>query len=524
MPKYAALCFLAATAAFGGAQTKPADSTGTAIVQGYVRDSTGRPVANATVSLANQERAQDVHRVGQITHTDSEGRYRFVEVRAGLYSLRAEMPGYADAMFARVNLAQNGTTKVDLVLASNNSSEILGATPTTPAPAKPITKAPEFFDEPQFTVAGVAPATNSGGHGSDTVLRATEALAKATVSLSKDTATSASARDPITEDSLRKALARESDNEDANRQLGRLLADNGRAAEGIPYLQTASHLDPADAGLHHLLGNAEETVGDPLDAVREYQRAAELDPSEANLFDWGTELLAHRALEPATEIFAKGNHLYPNSVRMLIALGVSWYARGANDQGTHYLVNASDLAPANPEPYEFLGKMQGVEISSSAPVIDRLARFAQLRPDSALANYYYAVALAKQSPEFSNGGADHSSQVDSLLEKAVHLDPTLGGAYLQLGILYSQRGDFTQAISAYKNAIEVSGDDDVLQAAHYRLGQAYLRIGEKTKAQQELQLYEQVTNKTKEDTDRARRQIQEFVISLQNKAAAPQHP
>jgi len=51
---------------------------------------------------------------------------------------------------------------------------------------KPEAPAPEFFDEPQFTVAGVTQATNSGGHGSDTVLRTTEALAKATVSLSKE--------------------------------------------------------------------------------------------------------------------------------------------------------------------------------------------------------------------------------------------------------------------------------------------------------------------------------------------------
>ena len=45
--------------------------------------------------------------------------------------------------------------------------------------------APQFYDEPQFTVAGVADATNLGGHGSDTVVRTKESLAKDTVSLSK---------------------------------------------------------------------------------------------------------------------------------------------------------------------------------------------------------------------------------------------------------------------------------------------------------------------------------------------------
>src|SRR4030095_1657558 len=43
---------------------------------------------------------------------------------------------------------------------------------------------PEFFDEPQFTVAGVSDTTNFGGQGSDTVVRTTETLAKDTLSLS----------------------------------------------------------------------------------------------------------------------------------------------------------------------------------------------------------------------------------------------------------------------------------------------------------------------------------------------------
>ena len=42
---------------------------------------------------------------------------------------------------------------------------------------------PEFFDEPQFTVAGVTDPTNLGGHGSNTVLRTKETLAKDVASL-----------------------------------------------------------------------------------------------------------------------------------------------------------------------------------------------------------------------------------------------------------------------------------------------------------------------------------------------------
>jgi tetratricopeptide (TPR) repeat protein len=193
-------------------------------------------------------------------------------------------------------------------------------------------------------------------------------------------------------------------------------------------------------------------------------------------------------------------------------------------------VSASDLDPGNATPYLFLGKMQTVETALPEASVDRLGRFAQLQPDSALANYYYAVGLWKQPARQPSGAADsdteRSARVESLLLKAIHLDPKLGAAYLQLGILYSQREDFSRAISAYQKAIEVSPElDETLEEAHYRLAQAYQRTGDKIKAKEQLQLHDELAKKTKEDRERGRREIQEFVISLQNQNSVSQpHP
>jgi tetratricopeptide (TPR) repeat protein len=115
--------------------------------------------------------------------------------------------------------------------------------------------------------------------------------------------------------------------------------------------------------------------------------------------------------------------------------------------------------------------------------------------------------------------------VESLLLKAVHLDPKLGAAYLQLGILYSQRTDFSQAIAAYRRAIEVSPElDETSEESHYRLAQAYLRSGDKTRAQEELQLHAELAKKKKQDTERERREILEFVISLRNRNSVSPQP
>ncbi|HKM48648.1 MAG TPA: tetratricopeptide repeat protein [Terriglobales bacterium] len=469
---YIAACVLAA--AFAQSQDAVRNATlGT--VQGYVRDSGGRPVANATVFLQPATGAATPSAQTQITHTDSEGTYRFAALPKGTYTLRAEMSGYDRAIVGPVSLAPKETKKIDLALVSAKASAA-------------ATQGPEYFDEPQFTVAGVTQATSAGGHGSDTVLRATEALAKATVSLSKEPAADSKLPPATTESSLLKAVA----------------------------------LSPKDAALHHQLGDVEETLGHPLEAVREYQRAAELDPSELYLFDWGTELLTHRALEPATEVFTTGNHLFPKSVRMLIGLGVAWYARGSYDRAAQFLGNASELAPEDPTPYLFIGKMQSAETVPTKESVERLARFQQYEPDNPLANYYYAVSLWKWRQSVGALDDASSAQIEALLQKAVQLDSKLGAAYLQLGILYAQRGDYTRAIPAYQKAIEVSPE---LEETHYRLAQAYLRTGDKTRAQEELEFNRQLAKKTKEDAERKRREIQQFVILLRDKNSnsQPQH-
>jgi tetratricopeptide (TPR) repeat protein len=264
-----------------------------------------------------------------------------------------------------------------------------------------------------------------------------------------------------------------------------------------------------------LLADIDERTGTPLEAVREYQRAAELDPSEPNLFDWGTELLLHRAPEPAIEVFSEGNRLFPRSVRLLVSLGVAWYAHGSYQEAARRLCEAGDLSPADSVPYLFLGKIQSAEAAPSDAVAQKLAQFARLHPENAMANYYYALSLLKRRKAPDDNSA--LPQVQSLLENAIRLDHKLGVAYLQLGILHAERNDLSGAISAYLQAIEASPR---LEEAHYRLAQAYRLTGEKSKAHAELQLYNDIAKASAGEMDRERHDIKQFVYTLRNEPAA----
>jgi tetratricopeptide (TPR) repeat protein len=272
------------------------------------------------------------------------------------------------------------------------------------------------------------------------------------------------------------------------------------------------------AEVHHLLGDAEERLGNSLEAVREYQRAAQMDPSEAYIFDWGSELLLHHAPEPALEVFTTGNRLFPRSVRMLIGLGATWFARGSYDQAVERVCEASDLSPDDSGPYLFLGRMQSAESAPSEKTVEKLHRFVMQQPESAEANYYYAVGLWKMRK--GQQDAASAEQVKSLLGKAIHLNPKYGAAYLQLGILQSEQRDYPQAIVSYQQAAQ---EDPEREEARYRLAQAYRQIGDPAKAEAELRIYDRLAKESAHRAERERREIRQFVYRLREQPPPQKH-
>ena len=106
-----------------------------------------------------------------------------------------------------------------------------------------------------------------------------------------------------------------------------------------------------------MAGELDESEGDPLAAVHQFEQAVRLDPSEENYFEWGSELLLHRAILQAQEVFQNGAKAYPKSVRMQTALGTALFAGAHYEEAAQRLCDASDLSPADIETYIFMGKI-----------------------------------------------------------------------------------------------------------------------------------------------------------------------
>jgi tetratricopeptide (TPR) repeat protein len=182
------------------------------------------------------------------------------------------------------------------------------------------------------------------------------------------------------------------------------------------------------------------------------------------------------------------------------------------------LYEASDANIHDPAPYLIMGRIVSAESTSSKILNSKLERFVAVQPRNAMARYYYALALSKTEGQSQN--LEDRKRIERLLQEAVELDPKLGSAYLQMGILRSQAQDPPGAIRAYHKAIDA---DPQLTEAHYRLAQAYRLSGETAKSQAELREYEHLSKLTADENERKRHEIRQFVYTLRTSPINSEH-
>jgi tetratricopeptide (TPR) repeat protein len=352
----------------------------------------------------------------------------------------------------------------------------------------------------------------------------------------------------LAEMQFKKAVEIEPRNFDANHNLGESYVRSGQVAKAAPFLEQAQRIDPSSydngydlalayiltgrladarqlvhdllqlkntAELHNLLGEIEEKDGNFVVAANEYEAAAHADPSESNLFDWGSELLLHRTLGPAVEVFQQASDRYPKSARLMIGLGMALYARGNYDDAVKSLLKGADLNPSDPDCYLFLSKAYNSSPGQAGEVIERFHRFVQLQPRNPRAHYYYAMSLWKGKRAEDPGLDLH--QIEALLKTSLALDPKSAEAHLQLGNLYSDQNKYVEAIPEYEKARELDPD---LADVRYRLGQAYVRTGAKDRAQEEFAVYQKIREQHLAELDKQRAEIRQFVYAAKNGATA----
>jgi tetratricopeptide (TPR) repeat protein len=324
--------------------------------------------------------------------------------------------------------------------------------------------------------------------------------------------------------------ARQNPNDFAAQQsLGEFYLQQERLSEGIPYLEKAQRLKPQDydsgydlslaylnsgdvakasaqlrrmiaqqetAELDNLLAEALDKSADTKGAATEYYRAAQLQPTEENIFDLASFLLQHKTyegfLDKALTIFRYGLQKYPGSAKLTGGLGVTLFAEGRYDDAVQTLCAAVDLNPTDPKPFEFLGKVGAASPAHKPEIRNRLEAFVHLYPNNGPATYYYAMSLWQR--EEGEPAAD-VARIQALLEKAIAADPNFYEAHYQLGVLYQDQQKNQDAIREFTQTLKLRPD---YNRAHYRLFLLYTRTDQKQLAAEHLAILKQIK---KEDAE-----------------------
>ena len=444
----------------------------TGSVEGTVRGTDGKLKAGVKVVLEDKEGTKVAETV-----TGEGGKFVCDGLKPGVHTVRASAEGWKEGKSKPLVVMAGERKHVDLVLEAKGGGGTAGN-------KQGEVGAIEFDDKPSFTVAGVTEWNNAGTHGSDVPTRTSEKLAKEAQAL--EGSSGPPAHSPETEKELRET---------------REMAKASLARADL-------------ASTHRKLGELDEKLGDPLEAEREFERAARMEPSEENYFAWGTELLLHRADEPAAEVFLRGANAHKDSARMLEGLGAALFAEGKVEEAARKLCEAADLKPKDETAYLFLGRIQKSAVKPLPCAEEKLARFAREQPESAMANYYYGLTLWRR--ERASGDSAATADAEAHLARATKLDAKFGEASLQLGILHAENGKLEQAIADFQNAVAASPE---LAEAHYRLGLAYRRTKQEAKAEEEFRVYEKIQKEETASREKERKELRQFLIILKGQPA-----
>lgn len=282
--------------------------------------------------------------------------------------------------------------------------------------------------------------------------------------------------------------------------LGRAYLDTGNlvAAHALIENQLKTQNNP---GLHDLLGEIDTRQAQFRDAARQFQLAAQADPSEQNIFDFGTSLLRF-AGPSAEQIFRFGISRFPDSARMHLGLGYALWVQGQDLNAAREMCSAAKADPADPRVFAMLGDTQQIPATLQPEITARLAALVHKYPNDGQLLFYYAMAL---SGVWSGQDLSHLDPVVPMLERSLVLDPKLAEAHLYLARRADRNGRMAEAIAHYEQAARLRPDDEEIA---YRLAFADKKAGGKAMFEKELRRFRALQHKATQKSSEAARQLE----------------
>jgi len=296
-----------------------------------------------------------------------------------------------------------------------------------------------------------------------------------------------------------------------------LNADDRRERQLLASIQLMAHkpqdaiatLDPllgpkTDVDTLELASTAYEEAHDTAKAVDTLRQALLLDPQNVNLYlDFAAISSAHQSFQVGINVMNDGIALQPKAASLYFARGVLFVELAEYEKAQADFEAAYELDPNQSlsAAAQGLAAVQQNDLDQAlASVQEKLAR----RPTDPILLYLQADVLTQKGAE--PGTPEFQTAMRSA-KKAVALRPTLGPARGVLAKLYLQAGQYPEAITQCKKALDIDPKD---QAALYHLIQASRKSGKTNEIPDQLKRLAQLRqDATKEEREQYRYKLVE---------------
>lgn len=259
--------------------------------------------------------------------------------------------------------------------------------------------------------------------------------------------------------------------------------------------------------MHSLAGDAAERTGNFEDALTHLQAAAQLNPSDANLYAVVVELLRHWNWDEAIRVASYAAERYPASTHFRLAQGIAYYANNAYKEAVGVFSSLLKKDPNNTSLADLLGRSCSLLPDGQDPACAEMYEFAMRHPGNPVTTTYAAVALMH--------GQSDTLELDkaaNLLHAAIEADPQYAEAYLQLGVLEQSRQHWKESAAALKQSIALRPTSP---EAHYRLSRAYAHLGQRQEAEAQIELHQTYAQQAKNSLNARLQEVMRFVLKPQ---------
>lgn len=283
----------------------------------------------------------------------------------------------------------------------------------------------------------------------------------------------------------RKALALKPSMPGLRLNLGLALFKAGDLKGAIPeftvLLKDSSPNSPEAMRYTILLGMAHYGLGQFTQAAPYLKTAADADPQNLPIrLTLAHSLLWSKQFSKVLDVYKEILTLDPDSAEADMLAGEALDEMKDGPGAIEMFRKAAKAKPNEPEVHFGLGYLLWSEKQYPEAIKEFQAELAN-NPDHAQSMLYIADANIQMN-QYTDAGV--------LLEKAVKLDPSLGLAHLDLGILAANDGRNDDALRELLLAEKMMPED---VNVHWRLGRLYRAMGKKDEAKAELDKASSIT-------------------------------